>query len=137
MKITSIKVSAARGFNHPHESYANFRFEIHQEAVIEEGDDPQAVLVALQERTETAAESHKKRILSDIERLRLIQQGEEQLNRLKARQKQNDDTPEEIAKTEEMLARLKATPLVLGEKTVHRGHPDHPETRDFFDHERD
>lgn len=135
MKITSIKVSAARGFNHPHESYANFRFEIHQEVVIEEGDDPQAVLAALQEQTEIAAEAHKKRILSDIERLRLIQQGEEQLKRLKARQKQTDDTPQEIAETEAMLARLKATPLVLGEKTVHPGHPDHPETRDFFGHD--
>lgn len=40
MKITRIHASAGRTFNHPTEQYANFRFDLHFEAEIEDGEDP-------------------------------------------------------------------------------------------------
>lgn len=133
MKITHLRVSAARGFNHPYEQFANFRFEIHQEAALEEGEDPHAALRLLQQDTEQAAEIHKKRILEDLERLRLIQQGEAELSRLKARQRHNDETPEEIARVQAALAKLQEAPFVLAPKTIHPGHEDHPATHDYDD----
>lgn len=135
MKITHLRVSAARGFNHPYEQFANFRFEIHQEAELQEGEDPQQALMQLQTITEQAAETHKKRILADLERLRLIQQGEAELSRLKARQKVNDETPEEIERVQETLTKLREAPFVLAPKTIHPGHEDHPSTDDFYEHD--
>lgn len=134
MKITHLRVSAARGFNHPYEQFANFRFEIHQEAELQEGDDPPTELRKLQQETEQIAEMHKKRILDDLERLRLIQQGEAELSRLKARQRQNDETPEEIARVQETLAKLREGPFVLAPKTIHPGHEDHPATHEYDDY---
>lgn len=131
MKITTIRVSAARTFNHPHESYANFRFEITQEAALQDGDDPDQCRAQLLEQTEAATEAHKQRILDDIERLRLIKQGESQLADLKRRKKQDDGIPEQIAKTEEALNKLTAQPLMLAGKVIHPGHEDHPATDPF------
>lgn len=131
MKITHLRVSASRGFNHPYEQFANFRFEIHQEAQLEDGEDPREQLLILQQQTETAAEVHKKRILNDIQRHRLIEQGERELNQLKARQKQSDETPAEIAKVQETLARLREVPFILAPVSLHPGHPEHPETDPF------
>lgn len=134
MKTTHIHVTAGRGFNHPHEQYANFKFDLHLQATLEEGEEPAAALATLQAQAEQAAEAHKARILDDVERLRLIKQGEEALARLKRQKKQQLDVDPQIAECEAALAKLTSTPLMLGDKIIHPGHADHPATDevDYF-----
>lgn len=128
MKITHIHVTAARGFNHPHEQYANFKFDLHLQAALEDGEDPAEALALLQQRAEHAAETHKARILDDVERLRLIKRGEEMLAHLKRQKKQQEEVDPQIAECEAALAKLTSTPLMLCDKVIHAGHPDHPDT---------
>lgn len=130
MHYTKLTVTAGRGFNHPHESFANFRFDLHLEAELTEDDDPKACLKTLQAQAEEAAEAHKKQILEDVERLRLIKQGEAQLAQLRRQQKQQEDVGPEIAKVEAALNELTSRPPILGGKVIHPGHVDHPETND-------
>lgn len=133
MKITHIKVTAARGFNHPYEQYANFKFDLTLEAVLPDFADAALALIELQNQAEAAAEKHKKRILDDIDRLRLIQEGERTLERLRRQKQDQQDVDPEIKKCEDMLAKLTSTPLMLADKTIHPGHADHPSTTDFSD----
>lgn len=128
MNITHIHVTAGRGFNHPYEQYANFKFDLHLQATLEEGEVPKDCIILLQAEAEAAAELHKQRILDDCKRLCLIETGSRELERLRVRAKQQEDLQPEIAKTEAMLNRLTEKPLMLGSKIVHPGHPDHPET---------
>lgn len=128
MKITHIHVTAGRGFNHPYEQYANFKFDLHLQATLEEGEAPKDCIIHLQAEAEAAAEQHKQRILNDCKRLRLIEEGNRELERLRVRAKQQEDLQPEIAKTEEMLTKLTSQPLMLGSKIIHPGHSDHPET---------
>lgn len=136
MKITHIHVTAGRGFNHPYEQYANFKFDLHLQAALEEGEAPKDCIILLQAEAEAAAEQHKQRILNDCKRLRLIEEGNRELERLRVRAKQQEDLQPEIEKTEAMLNQLTATPLMLGSKIIHPGHADHPET-DEFGYDRD
>lgn len=124
MKITHITVSASRTFNHPHERYANFRFEIRQEAELSE-DDAEEARQALLISTERAAEAHKARILVELERVQQI----EDLRWTAHHGATEEQKQEAIAK----IARLEAEPTLLfeAEKHIHPGHPDHPETHDL------
>lgn len=132
MKTTHIHVTAGRGFNHPYEQYANFRFDLHLQATLEDGDEPAECLAKLQSEAESAAEKHKKRILDDVERLRLIEQGEQTLARLRRQKKDQQDVDPQIAECEAALNRLTSTPLMLADKMIHPGHTDHPETDEPF-----
>jgi len=129
MQIQKIHVTAGRGFNHPFEQFANFRFDLHLEAVLSPGEHPGEALVELQAEAEAAAESHKRRILADIERLELIKQGEYEIERLKRRANESEQVAAELQKAQDTLAKLRGMgPLMLAGKQVHPGHPDHPET---------
>lgn len=131
MKIRSIHITAGRGFNHPREQFANFKFDLHLQAELEEGEDPAAALVRLQEQGEQAAEAHKARILEDIERKAKIEQALETIAFERRKAFDNDASKTRIAEAEAVLAKLTATPCLLGNKIVHPGHPDHPDTEDF------
>lgn len=129
MHITSIQVSASRGFNHPHEKFANFRFDLHLQASLDAGDNPDTALIELQRKAEQAAEAHKKAILDEIERERLIAEGEEQLRWMRRESAKQDEYKDKIRETEEMLIKLRAVPAGLTEtKQIHPGHADHPAT---------
>ena len=69
MKVTEIKVSAGRTFNHPHESYSNLRPHVELRAVLEEGEDPVAAVRQLQGQAEQLVEDHKQNMLKSIEDL--------------------------------------------------------------------
>lgn len=70
MKITQITAHAARTFNHPHETYSNFKPGISLTAEIGEGEDVDKAMVDLQAKAEKAAEDLKQNILRNIEELR-------------------------------------------------------------------
>ncbi len=69
MKITEVKVSAGRTFNHPHESYSNLRPHVELRATIEEGDDPHKVVKDLLASAEQIVEDHKQAMLQSIDNL--------------------------------------------------------------------
>lgn len=129
MKIHTIHVTAGRGFNHPHEQYANFKFDLQLHAVLDPTiDDPALCLIELQNQAERAAEAHKKRILDDVKRLSLIQEGERTLAALRRKKKDQQDVEPQIAECEAALAKLMSEPLMLADKIIHPGHSDHPAT---------
>lgn len=138
MKITHIHVTAGRGFNHPYEQYANFKFDLHFQAELEEGEDHKLATQQLQAEAENAAEAHKAAILDDLKRKAMIESQIESLNQLKRLQKQNYDRTEEIEKAEKRLAELTSKPLLLSNTAVlHPGHPDHPDTMVGYDGDDD
>ena len=130
MKIRSIHVTAGRGFNHPREQYANFKFDLHLQAELEEGEDPARAVVKLQEHAETAAEAHKARILEDIERKEKIESALQTIEYERRKNFDNEASKARITEAEAILAKLTATPCLLGNKLVHPGHPDHPATNE-------
>lgn len=85
MKITNIDVSAGRTFNHPYESYSNFRFDLSLRAELGPDDDPGEVLRVLQAQAESAAEQHKRTLLKDVEHLHEAQRLDEELRSMEQR----------------------------------------------------
>lgn len=76
MKVTEIVVSAGRTFNHPHEQFSNLRPEVTLKASLDEGDNPDECVKALQARAEQIIEDHKTHMLASLKqlyRLRLIE----------------------------------------------------------------
>lgn len=67
MTITHIHVTAATGFNHPHESYANFKPSVSLTATIEPDEDPLAKAVLLQQTAQNLVMQQKQSILDQIE----------------------------------------------------------------------
>lgn len=66
MKITQITVSAGRTFNHPYESYANFRPEVTMTATLPDGADADQAVRDLQAKAETLVEQHKRNLLQNV-----------------------------------------------------------------------
>jgi hypothetical protein len=69
MKVTTIDVSAARTFNHPHEQYSNLRPEVRMVATLEEGEEPASAVKLLQAMAEGLVEDHKQSMLKSLEDL--------------------------------------------------------------------
>ena len=69
MKVTEIKVSAGRTFNHPHESYSNLRPHVELRAMLDDGDDPVKAVRELQAQAEQLVEDHKGNMLKSIQDL--------------------------------------------------------------------
>jgi hypothetical protein len=69
MKVTQIKVSAGRTFNHPHEDYSNLRPHVELVAELTEGDDPAAAVKQLQAQAESLVEDHKQNLLRSLNEL--------------------------------------------------------------------
>lgn len=76
MKITIIKVSAGRTFNHPHENFSNLRPHVQLVAELTEGEDPTAAVKQLQAQAESLVEDHKQNMLQSLDDL--YQMGERQ-----------------------------------------------------------
>ncbi|MHB1079794.1 MAG: hypothetical protein ACYC67_10340 [Prosthecobacter sp.] len=131
MKLTHIAVTAARGFNHPYEQFANFKFDLHLAANLEPDEDPDAAIIKLQANAEECAEQHKARILADLKRKREIGEVLDSLRYAKRSMAENETTQKTVADLEARLSALTSEPLMIGGKTIHAGHPDHPETNNF------
>lgn len=69
MKITEITVHAGRTFNHPYESYSNFKPGVSLRATLSDEEDPEAATKALQAQAEHMAEQQKQQILADLQML--------------------------------------------------------------------
>lgn len=69
MNITNIKVSAGRTFNHPYESYSNFKHHVELVATVSGGEDATSAVKALQSQAEQLAEDHKNTLLSSVRTL--------------------------------------------------------------------
>ena len=131
MKLTHIAVTAARGFNHPYEQFANFKFDLHLAANLEPDEDPDAAIIKLQANAEECAEQHKSRILADLKRKQQIKSALENLGYAKGRASESEANQKAVSELEAKLTVLTSSPLMIGGKTIHAGHPDHPETNDF------
>lgn len=134
MKLTQIAVTAARGFNHPYEQFANFKFDLHLAANLEPDEDADAALLKLQTIAEEEAEKHKARILADCNRERAIERVLENLGYAKREADKSEANKKAVADLEAKLTELTSQPLMIGKKIIHAGHADHAETNDW-DHE--
>lgn len=130
MKIQKIAATAGRTFNHPHEQYANFRFDLHFEAALDEDEEPQEALKLLQAMAEQRAEQHKTAILADIRKKREIEQVLQSIESEKRLSFDNEASQKRLGEYEARLSQLTATPLLLAQPTIHPGHEDHPDTEE-------
>lgn len=82
MKITEIIVFEGRGYNHPYESYSNFKQYITLKASIgEEEYDVKDSIKRLQEKASTEIEDIKKRTLESLNKLKNLQEVKQQIDR--------------------------------------------------------
>jgi len=70
MRVTTIKVSAGRTFNHPYEQYSNLRPEIQLVAELNESDDAEKCVKDLQAQAESIVEDHKQNMLRSLHQIR-------------------------------------------------------------------
>lgn len=71
MNIIEITVGAATSFNHPYESYANFKPSVTIKATVEPGQDGAFVARELQRRAAVLVQEEKVRILRDCKLVNL------------------------------------------------------------------
>lgn len=88
MKATKITVSAGRTFNHPYESFANFRSHAEVEYELSEGEDPIAATQAAQAQVEGLVEDHKRNLLKSVHELEQMRTAQAEMKGL---QKQLQD----------------------------------------------
>lgn len=118
MKITTVKVSAGRTFNHPYEQYANFRSHAELEASLDAGEDPIAVTKTLQAQVEQLAEDHKQGLLKSVEELHNLGERQQEMIGLKRQLTGAQKRLEEIRREWPDIEQLK-----LSEKNIEQPAP--------------
>jgi hypothetical protein len=98
MNITTIKVTAGRTFNHPHEQYSNLRPEVTMEATLTDGEDAQVAAKQLQGQAEQLVEDHKQNLLRSIEELYQLSERQAEMRGLQKQLTQAQDRLTEIRK---------------------------------------
>ena|SRR5690348_4583708 len=123
MKISQIKVSAGRTFNHPYESYSNLRPHVELLATLDENDDAEACLKQLQAKAESIVEDHKQNMLRSLHLIRQMDIRNREMAKL-----------ESLIKTSQTeLDRYRANPLEEKVPLDFFG----PESREDADNEED
>jgi hypothetical protein len=89
MKITEITISAGQTFNHPYESYSNFRPQITLKATVGPEDDPIGVARELQARAEFLVREHRELIIKQLLEVR------EMLEKIDGQKKIDDDADDD------------------------------------------
>lgn len=79
MNIIEIVVSAGRTFNHPHESFSNFKQSVSLKATLVDGELYEQAVVKLQDSAEAFAENLKERTLKALDKLRSLEDAKRQL----------------------------------------------------------
>lgn len=79
MKITEVTVSASQSFNHPYESYANFKPGVTIRAEVQEGEDSDGVIKQLQAKAEGLVQDHKVHLLATIEKIQELKIHEQEV----------------------------------------------------------
>ena len=85
MHVTEIVVSAGRTFNHPYESYSNLRPQVTMKANLQDGDDADAAVQALQAKAEKLVEDHKTMLLKQIEELYHLSEARREISDLEVK----------------------------------------------------
>jgi len=98
MQVTTIQVTAARTFNHPHEQYSNLRPAVTMAATLAPGDDPTASIKALQQQAEGLVEDHKQGLLKSLEELYQLTERQAEVRGLETSLKRAQSRLEEIRK---------------------------------------
>jgi hypothetical protein len=103
MKIQTIKVTAGRTFNHPHEQYSNLRPEVVMTATLDEGEDSTVAVRDLQQRAEGLVEDHKRSLLHSIEELYQLTERQAEMRGLQSELKRASNRLAEIRKEHPQL----------------------------------
>lgn len=80
--VTEIIVSAGRTFNHPYESYANFKPQVTLKAALPEGEDVVEATKELQRKAEELVEDHKTNMLKSLRELQEMTEAQQHMARL-------------------------------------------------------
>ena len=87
MQIVTIVVSAGRTFNHPYESYSNLRPSVTMTAELQDGDDAEVAVQALQAKAEKLVEDHKNQLLNQLHELNRLSVARQEMSDLEQRLK--------------------------------------------------
>ena len=96
MKVKEITVQAGRTVSHPFESYANLRSDITMRADLEDGDDADAAIKALQAEAENRVQGHIDQVVKDIQSVRELEELDRRIGMYERQM------PEKIAELERM-----------------------------------
>lgn len=104
MRITEITVSASRTFNHPYEEYSNLKPGVVLKASIDEFEDYEAAVKALQAKAEGMIEDHKQSLLKSIHDLAQVTEMQREMRSLESQMRSAQERLEEIrARNPELL----------------------------------
>lgn len=102
-KIIEVTVAAGRKFNHPYEDFSNLSPHLSLRAEIQDGEDPEAVIKALQAQAESLVEDHKQNMLASLHQLHLMSQYERKVARLELSITQAQEELEKLREQQEAL----------------------------------
>lgn len=102
-KIVEVTVAAGRKFNHPYEEFSNLSPHLSIRAEIQEGEDPEEEIKALQAGAESLIEDHKQHILASLRQLHLMSQYERKVARLESNITQAQEELEKLREQQEAL----------------------------------
>lgn len=98
MQIKQVTVSAGRTFNHPYESYSNFRHHVELIADVLDGESPEESTKALQAKAESMVEDHKQNLLRSVRELREMTEMQSEISSLETSLKRGQERLEELRK---------------------------------------
>lgn len=106
MKVTQIRVVAGRTFSHPYEQFSNLRPEVELVATLDDDENPVNAMRELQLKAEELVEDHKQAMLSDIVRLRHMNDAEQRAHRIASSIREYHQELDEIRKEYPELKQL-------------------------------
>lgn len=83
--VKEITVQSGTTFNHPFESYSNFRPSVTLRAAVEEGEDPIEAARGLQSQADGLLSGHKEAILGRLERENAVREARFEINERRRR----------------------------------------------------
>jgi hypothetical protein len=98
MTIDKIQVTAARTFNHPHESYSNLRPAVILTATLAPDEDASTCVKNLQQQAEGLVEDHKAGLLKSLEELYQLTERQAEVRGLEGQLRRAQTRLEEIRK---------------------------------------
>ena len=93
MEITEIMVHEARGYNHPHESYSNFKQGVTLKATVSEHEIVENCIKRLQEKAAILMEAIKNKTLDSLEKINSLENAKRKKEMELERPKDGDDLP--------------------------------------------
>lgn len=104
MTIEKIQVTAARTFNHPHESYSNLRPSVLLMASVAPDEDVNKCVKQLQQQAEGLVEDHKQGLIKSLEELWQLTERQAEVRGLESQLKRAQSRLDEIRAENPSLA---------------------------------